>query len=219
MVSILNPSWNTILLTCFNAYPQFYLFPSSIFLESIKVNLNTESRTTISISIPLVLSRSVVIWWPSQMMRRNAAEDVMRCVKLARFYSPTSSMERVTRSTTTSPLSTDISSVRPPLDCLLQTRTRRSGDPSWHTVWWWYYNTMQISLPWHFLLPLIAGLGKLKFQEKEIINLLLLFRWSGICNLLVASWWQGWGGRSYVSQCPCPELGNNKCRWPETCHK
>ena len=65
------------------------------------------------------------------MMRRNAAEDVMRCVKpLARFYSPTSSMERVTRSTTTSPLSTDISSVQPLLDCLLQTRTRRSGDPS-----------------------------------------------------------------------------------------
>ena len=81
--------------------------------------------------IPLVLSRSVVIWWPSQMMRRNAAEDVMRCVKpLVSSYSPTSSMERVTRSTTTSPLSTDIFTVQPPLDCLLQPRTRRSGDPS-----------------------------------------------------------------------------------------
>ena len=65
------------------------------------------------------------------MMRRNAAEDVMRCVKpLVSSYSPTSSMERVTRSTTTSPLSTDISSVRLPLDCLLQTLPRRSGDPS-----------------------------------------------------------------------------------------
>ena len=65
------------------------------------------------------------------MMRRNAAEDVMRRVKpLVWFYSPTSSMETVTRSTTTSPLSTDISSARPPLDCLLQPRPRRSGDPS-----------------------------------------------------------------------------------------
>ena len=61
---------------------------------------------------------------------RCRRRDEVCGVKLARFYSPTSSMERVTRSTTTSPLSTDISSVRPPLDCLLQTLPRRSGDPS-----------------------------------------------------------------------------------------